>query len=53
MLISLYFSTLGAEDFQTFIERRWEELRSKPSNLEQAWLIPQPSAGTLGETQEI
>ena len=29
MLISLYFSTSGAEDFWTIIERKWEELRSK------------------------
>ena len=26
MLTSLYFSTSGAEDFQTIIEKRWEEL---------------------------
>ena len=32
MLTSFYFSTLGAEEFRTIIERRWEELRSKPSN---------------------
>ena len=50
---SLYFSILIAEEFRSIIENRWDELWSKPSNLEQAWLIPQPSAGTLGETQEI
>ena len=36
MLISLCFSTLGAEDFRTIIEERWEKLRRKQSNLEQA-----------------
>ena len=29
---SLYFNTLGADEFRTIIEDRWEELRSKPSN---------------------
>ena len=36
VLISLCFSTLGAEDFRTIIEERWEKFRSKPSNPEQA-----------------
>ena len=48
---SLYFSTLGAEEFRTIVERRWEEVRSKPSNPEQTWLIPS-LAGTLGEILE-
>ena len=53
MLISLYFSTSGAEDFQTIIEKRWEELWSKPSNLHQALLIPQPSRNSWGDTREF
>ena len=53
MLTSLYFSTLGAEEFHTIIDRRWEELRSKPSNPEQAWLIPQPSRNSWGDTRDF
>ena len=53
MLISLCFSTSGAEDFQAIIEERWEELRSKPSNMEQACLIPQPSRNSWGDTREF
>ena len=51
VVTSLYFSTLGAEEFRTIVERRWEEVRSKPSNPEQTWLIPS-LAGTLGEILE-
>ena len=53
MLISLYFNMLGAEYFRTIIEKRWEELRSKPSNPEQAWLIPQPSRNSWGDTRDF
>ena len=53
MLTSLYFSTLGAEEFQTTVERRWEEERSKPSNPEQTWLIPQPSRKSWGDTRDF
>ena len=53
MLISLYFSKSGAEDFQTIIEKRWEEVRCKPSNPEQTWLIPQPSRNWWGDTREF
>ena len=53
MLISLYFSELGAEDFLTIIEERWKELRNKFSNQEQAWLIPQPSRNSWGDTREF
>ena len=35
VLASLYFSILGAEEFRTIMERRWEEVRSKPFNPEQ------------------
>ena len=44
---------LGAKDFQTIIEKRWEKLRSKPSNPEQAWLIPQPSRNSRGDSKEF
>ena len=40
MHISLYFRTSGAEEFRTIIEKIQEDLRSKPSNQKQAWLIP-------------
>ena len=53
MLISLYFSTSEAEDLWKIIERRWVELRSKPSNPEQAWLIPQPSRNSWGDTRDF
>ena len=53
MLISLCFSTSGAEDFQTIIEERWEEPRSKPSNPKQAGLIPQPCRNSWGDTREF
>ena len=53
MLISLYFSTLGAAEFRSIIENRWKELRSKPSNPEQTWLIPQPSRNWWGDTREF
>ena len=52
-LTSLYFSTLGAMEFRTIVERRWEELRSKPFNSEQTWLIPQPSKNSGGDTRDF
>ena len=53
MLVSLCFSTSGADDFRAIVEERWEELRIKPSNPEQAWLIPQPSRNSWGDTREF
>ena len=53
MFTSLYFSTLGTEEFQTKIEERRERVRSKPSNPEQEWLIPQPSRSSWGDTKEF
>ena len=53
MLINLCFSMSGAENFQTIIEERWEELRSKPSDPEQAWLIWQPIRNSWGDTKEF
>ena len=53
ILTSFYFSTAGAEKFLTIIEERWKELRSKPSNPEQAWLVPQPSRNSWGDTREF
>ena len=42
----------GAEDLQTIIEKRWEKLRQEPSSPELAWLIPQPSRNTSGDSRE-
>ena len=53
VLTSLYFSTLGAEEFGTIVERRWEEMRSKPSNPEQTWLILQPSKNSWEDTRDF
>ena len=53
MFTSLYFSTLGTEEFQTTIEERRERVRSKPSNPEQEWMIPQPSRSSWGDTKEF
>ena len=50
---SLYFSILVAEEFRSIIENRWDELRSKPSNPEQAWFIPQPSRNSWGDTRDL
>ena len=53
ILINLCLSTSGAKDFLTIIEKRWEKLRREPSNPEQAWLIPQPSRNTWGDSREF
>ena len=50
LFIFLCFTTLGANEFRTIIENRWEELRSKPTNPEQTWLIPQPSRSSWRDT---
>ena len=50
---SFYFSTLGAEEFRTIVEKRWEEVRSKPSNPEQTWLIRQPSRNSWGDMRDF
>ena len=51
MVTSLYFSALGAEEFQITVERRWKEVMRKPSNPEQPWLILQPSRNSWGDTR--
>ena len=43
MLTGLYFSILGAEEFQTTIEERWE----------QSWLIPQHSRSTWSDSKDF
>ena len=53
MLNNSCFSTLGAEDFRTIMEKSWEKLRREPSNPEQAWLIPQPRRNTWGDSREF
>ena len=40
---------LGAKEFRVEIEERWKRVRSKPSKLEQAWLIPQPGRSSWGD----
>ena len=44
---------LGAEDFRTIIEMRWERFRQESSTPEQAWFIPQPGRNTWGDSREL
>ena len=53
VLINIYLSTLGAEDFRKIIKNRWKKLGGEPSTLEQAWLIPQPGRNTWGDSREF
>ena len=55
VFINLYFSfsVMGADEFCEIIEKRWETERSKTSNSEQTWLIPQPSSSSWGDSKEF
>ena len=53
LFIFLCFSTLGADEFREIIKTRWRELRSKSTDPEQTWLIPQPSRSSWGDSREF
>ena len=53
LFISLYFSTLGADEFREIIKTRWRDLRSKSTDPEKTRLIPQPSRSSWGDSREF
>ena len=53
VIITLYFSGIGASEFRRKIEKRWDKERSKTSSQDQSWLIPQPEESSWGELKTI
>ena len=53
VIITLYFSGIGASEFRRKIEKRWDKERSKTTSQDQSWLIPQPEESSWGDSKTI
>ena len=51
VLITLYFSRVGAPEFRRSIEKRWDKERNRMSTPSQTWLIPQPRLNSWGDSK--
>ena len=51
-LITLYFSGIGASEFNQIIEKRWDEERNRTATPNQTWLIPHPESSSWGDLKD-